>query len=363
MKGQSDRPSRLLIIRLSSLGDVILAALLVRSLKNRYPKSAIDFLTREPYRPLLKAFPNLKDTWVLERRCASRRQLVKELVHRQYDAVIDLQNNLRSRALTARLSPARVFRYHRPRLNRWLRINMPDSRPRLAVPPPVALGYLKAAGGLDVADDSAGLELQPPMDWVAAAAESIGDYKRAAGLPLDSPTLIATPGARHATKIWLPGRWSEMLTLAYNAGWQSQIIVGSPADAALGDEIQSQLNHPILNLTGKTNLEQLTGIIASAAVFVGSDSGPMHLAAGVGTPVVAIFGPTVPEFGFAPFRCRSVIVQIGGLNCRPCHPHGPKRCPLGHFRCMSDISVPQVLAALHQAAPLPSRKNAAVEVE
>ena len=345
---------RILVIRLSSLGDVILAGPLVRVLNRSHLAVEVDFLTRAAYRPMLDAFPELQERWSWEGNRSAQRRLAAALKARRYEVVVDLQNNLRSRLITARLSPPRVYRYSRPRFNRWLRINIPALRRRLPVPPPVPLGYLAAAAGLEVADDGLGLELKPPPQWLADAGGVVEEYLRRTGLPTDSPILTVAPGARHATKRWLPERWAEFLRAAYDAGWRSQVIVGDAGDESLTAEICRGLPHPVLNLAGKTDLPQLTGVIASAALFIGSDSGPMHIAAAVGTPLVAIFGPTVPEFGFAPFRRRDSLVQVADLACRPCHPHGPKRCPLKHFRCMTDITTSHLLAALRQVAPQPA---------
>ena len=101
--------------------------------------------------------------------------------------------------------------------------------------------------------------------------------------------------------------------------------------------------------TGRTSPPELTALLARSRVLVTNDSGPAHVASAVGTPVVAVFGPTVPAFGYTPFGERNRIVERAGLACRPCSSHGPQVCPLGHHRCMKEIGPEAVLAALEAA--------------
>jgi heptosyltransferase II len=338
---------RILIIRYSSLGDVALAALLVNRLRDSQPEARINFLTRAEYLPILEAMPGLDGRFGLTGRGAEDRKLSKDLGAGPYDAIIDLQNNFRSRMLTARLRSTVLLRYRRPRLNRWARIHLPKMRSRLATPLPVAVQYLKVAETLGVTDNGQPAKLSPRPEWMSAAQSRLGELALLHGWGGDK-LIVAAPGGRHATKIWPAERWAEMLDLARNAGFERQILIGAKEDAKIGNQIAGALSYPVANLSGTTELGELMGLIAGADLIVSGDSGPMHLAAGLGKPLVAIFGPTVPEFGFAPFRAKCRIVQVEDLICRPCHPHGPKKCPLGHFRCMLDIKPKLVMNSIEQ---------------
>jgi len=340
------RPLRLLVIRLRSLGDVILATPLIRNLRARFPEAAIDMLTGERYLQLLEGIPQLAGRLAYPVGSRARRAARGSLAEAGYDIIIDLQNNLTSRLIAAAIGPARLYRYRRPRFNRWLRIHLPRLRDRLPTPPAVAIGYIRAAARLQVRDDGRGLELIPTGKWRRSAGALLEDYHRQAGIPPDTLPLIVAPGARHKTKIWPADRWVELLLVAYDAGFRSQVIVGGEDDLPLADQITELVSHPVLVTAGLADLGELVALISMGCALVSSDSGPMHIAAAVGTPVVAIFGPTVPDFGFAPLRCPSEIVQVEGLTCRPCHPHGPERCPRRHFRCMLDIDARRVFSAL-----------------
>lgn len=328
------RPKRILIIRLSSLGDVVLTTMMIRCLRRKWRKSHIAMMTRESYLPLLEAIPQLDERIGYPTDKAALGDLMTSVKQSEYDTVIDLQNSFRSRKLTAQIRPKSIYRYHRPRFNRWMRINLPSIRKRLSTPIPVALGYLNVVKRLVVKNDGRGTELVIRDGWSASDADNL------------KGAMLIAPGARHNTKMWQIEKWVELLKQAHASGIESQAIIGGESEFELAGKIVAGLDYKVEILVGKTDLRELTAVIASASVLVTCDSGPMHIASAVGTPVVAIFGPTVPEFGFAPIRCQHEIVQIEGLSCRPCHPHGTEKCPKGHFRCMGDIEVGRVLKAI-----------------
>ncbi len=151
--------------------------------------------------------------------------------------------------------------------------------------------------------------------------------------------IVIAPGSVWATKRWVGYReLVELLWERYNA---DIVLLGSKDDYEICREI-SEIEH-IHNLAGKTDLLQSSAIIRLARLALTNDSAPAHMAAAVGTPVVAIFGSTVPAFGFAPYSEEAIIVEKTGLYCRPCGSHGSKKCPEKHFRCMNEISPRRVL--------------------
>ena len=136
------------------------------------------------------------------------------------------------------------------------------------------------------------------------------------------------------------------------------MVVGSFEDAPLCSEITAAVGAAggrAASGCGRLGLRESVEIIRRAAVLVTNDSAPLHLAQAVGTPTVAIFGPTLPSFGFAPRGPRDVALGLDGLACRPCSRHGPPACPLGHHRCMNDLSVERVLAAIEETGALHRR--------
>lgn len=158
----------------------------------------------------------------------------------------------------------------------------------------------------------------------------------------DPDNFIAiAPGSVWATKRW--GGYKE-LAVVLKADCKCDIVLlGSDKDKQICDSIVSNKN--AINLAGVTNLIQSSAIIKLAKLAVTNDSAPAHIAAAVDTPVVTIFGPTVPAFGFTPYSDKSIVLENEGLYCRPCSKHGPMKCPEGHFRCMNEISPQRVLRA------------------
>jgi heptosyltransferase-2 len=145
--------------------------------------------------------------------------------------------------------------------------------------------------------------------------------------------------------IWGTKRWPYYPELAAAIDrWI--VIVGSRDDAPLADAVVAAAKGRASSAVGALSLRGSAALIQRAAVLVSNDSAPLHLATAVGTPVVALFGPTVPEFGFGPRRPGDIALGREGLACRPCSKHGPPTCPLGHHRCMRDLSVEAVIAAL-----------------
>ena len=155
------------------------------------------------------------------------------------------------------------------------------------------------------------------------------------------PRFIAlAPGS-----IWGTKRWPYYAELA--AGLDRPcVVIGGADDRSLADAIVAATPGRTVSAAGELALRASAALIQRAAVLVTNDSAPLHLATAVGTPIVALFGPTVPDFGFGPRRAGDATLGRDGLVCRPCSKHGPMTCPLGHHRCMGDLAVETVAAAL-----------------
>jgi len=159
------------------------------------------------------------------------------------------------------------------------------------------------------------------------------------------PIVAVAPGSAWGTK-----RWPYYVELAKRLADEFRIaIIGSNADSAIASEIASVLPAEVtIDGAGTLSLLASAELIGRAQAIVTNDSAPQHLASAMGTPTLSIFGPTVPEFGFGPLAERHVVVGHEGLSCRPCHRHGPQRCPLGHWRCMRELSEEYISSLLPQ---------------
>lgn len=310
-------------------------------------------LTHMRFGELHEALPGIDVSFSFPRGMLAKSKITRTLRRENFDTIIDLQNNIVTRRLCANLRAKRVFRFRRSRWNRWQRIHLKFRRKTLDIPPHVADGYLDSVTDIGVSDDHKGLLLNVANSWQETINDRLSEHCSATGLSTTHPLLIISPGAAHETKSLPVSKWIELLKLLKQAGYPYQVLIGGVSDKARCDEISQHLEHPVLNTAGQTSLHELIALIQKGNLLITGDSGPMHIASAVGTPLIAFFGPTVPEFGFAPFRCKHRLFEIKDLDCRPCTAHGSAKCPLGHFRCMNDINLEDVVDAVKGYVAIP----------
>jgi lipopolysaccharide heptosyltransferase II len=333
-------PGKILVVRTSSLGDILMTTPLVRGLKNLFPQCQVDYLVGARYRELL-AFNPYIDNLISLPDNAGMNQTWSEaarLSTNEYDVVVDLHGSLRSRLIRARVRVPVTLTFRKYRLQRAVlivtkRSYYPDDRS-------MAQRMLDSVRQLGVDDDGNGLDLF--LD--PAAEESVGKLAELE-LPADQSHLIAfAPGARHNTKQWLIEHWSELGKMITANASAAIIVLGGSEDKKIGDEIIADIPGRAFNLAGRLSLMKSAAMISRCHSVITNDSGIMHMAAARQVPVVAIFGPTVRAFGFAPFRVHSRVVEQS-LPCRPCSTKGSAKCPLGHFRCMRQTTPQDVMTA------------------
>jgi heptosyltransferase-2 len=160
--------------------------------------------------------------------------------------------------------------------------------------------------------------------------------------------VVLAPGARWGTK-----RWPYFADLARQLA-PEMVVIGGTEDLAVGDSIVAQAAGRARSAVGQLTLRESAAMIERAACVICNDSLALHLASALGRPVVAIFGPTAPAFGFGPWQADAAVVELSSIGCRPCSSHGPAQCPLGHHRCMRDLAPPAVVAAVQQQLALNS---------
>lgn len=326
---------RILIIRISSAGDIILASPLVRMLRARFPDATIDMVTAREFILLVENAPYLNNVIALERSWGLRelvtfaRGVVRSTG--RYDVVVDIHGSLRSRVLR-RLLGRSVVRIRKPTLRKGLLVWTGRNRLRPIVPIPLL--YLEVVRGLDVVDDGLGLEV------------FIGDTTCPIAVDPHRKTWILAPGARHLTKAWPRERFARLASLLASQDTRV-ILLGGPEERALCDEIAltSGAPHMIVNLAGRTSFLEAASVIDQADIVVANDSALAHMAIARQKPTIVLFGSTVQEFGFAPFRGNGIVVERTDVECRPCSTIGREACPRGHFNCMRKIDVKDVMAA------------------
>lgn len=327
---------RILLVRFSSIGDILLTTPLIRALRARHPAARIDALTKGAFVPLLADNPHL-DAVLSPREGESLRALAARLRPADYTHRLDLHGSLRSSLLRV-LLPGRWSGYSKRKLARALLVRTKRDRYPPGTPP-VPERYFEAAAGLDVRPDG----LPPEFALSARAVEEAGAFLAEAGVPAGRAVIALAPGAAHATKRWPLEYW---MTVARTLGADGNrvVVVGGPEDAAAAAAV-ARVSPAVMLAAGKFGLQGTGALLKRSKVLVSGDTGVMHMATGVGTPVVALFGPTVEAFGFFPYRARAEVLQRD-LPCRPCSRMGGPACPLGHHDCLRGIAPERTLSAI-----------------
>ena len=327
-----------LVIQTSFLGDTVLTTPLIARLAERGP---VDVVVTAAAAGILANNPSIRELVIYDKRGRDRGvrgfvRLAGRLRARRYEAAYLAQGSLRSGALALAAGVRR-------------RIGFATSAGRITYTARVAVApgshhvaKLARLGG----DVTARGALQPrlfPGDAEKRAVSAL------LGADDPRPLVALAPGS-----VWATKRWPHYAELAAALDREARIVVvGGAADAPLAGEIIARVPRAV-DATGQLSLLASAELIRRASALVTNDSAPLHLASATGTPTVAIFGPTVPAFGFGPLAPRSAIVGQELLACRPCSSHGPQRCPLGHWRCMRETSPASVATIVRGFLPVPS---------
>jgi len=324
--------NKYLLIRLGAIGDIVLATAAIEAITQAEPDSQIDLICKARFAGLLKGHPKLANVYVFDE--TGRHQglrglllFIHQLSTNKYNFIIDLQNNPRSRMITLCLNVGKKI--HWPK-DTWRRRMLIWGQGRGKNYKTVIQRYLAAVEKAGIKQPKAKPKLYPVAD------DSIK-------LPQGEFIAIA-PGAHWPTKRW-PG-YSELISKMGNGKWE-MVIVGDKNDRAMAEEIIKTSGANAANFCGQLDLAQLTYVLSKAKLLATNDTGAMHIAEAAGTPVSAIFGPTVKQFGFAPWRPGSRVIETE-LGCRPCALHGSKKCPKGHFNCMKLITADQVFDEINK---------------
>jgi len=326
---------RILLVRFSSIGDILLTTPLVRALRRRLPDAQLIYVTKRAMAPLVADNPHLSQVVALEPD-EPLTQLAGRLRGLQPTHALDLHGSLRSAALRL-LVRCRWSGYAKRKLARTFLVATKLDTYRGHVPVPER--YFEAARGLDVRPDGG-----PPEFFVGAAArERVGRWLAERGLAGERLAALA-PGAAHATKRWPIAHWQALAERLRGAGYRI-VVLGGPEDRGAAQQLGGSALAE--SAAGEFTLQETGACLARAKVLVSGDTGVMHMATGVGTPVVALFGPTVNAFGFFPYQARAAVLEQH-LDCRPCSTMGTARCPLGHHRCLVDTLPDQVAAAVER---------------
>ena len=322
-----------LVIQTSFLGDTILTTPLIAELNRRGP---VDVVTTPAAANLLRYHPGVRSVIPYDKRGADRGvlgflRMVRRLRGFRYETAYLAQGSVRSGALALAAGVGR-------------RVGFATSSGRRFYTQKVELRedwhhsarLLSLAGVTPPTDGSLRPRLYPGIPERGAVDRLLAFHE----VQDDGPPLVALAPA----SIWATKRWPFYRELALALAPHARVVVlGAREDVPLSDEVSAGVPGAI-NAAGMLTVLGAAELIRRCNVLVSNDSAPLHLASAVDTPTVAIFGPTVPAFGFGPLARDSTTIGLDGLPCRPCDRHGPRRCPLGHWRCMREIVPGDVVA-------------------
>ncbi|MFN5024581.1 MAG: glycosyltransferase family 9 protein [Bacteroidota bacterium] len=313
--------AKFLIIRFSSMGDIILTTPVVRCIKNQLPDAEIHYLTKPAYRFLPNSNPYVDKVHVINH---SLLQTISELKNEKFDGIIDLHNNLRT-FICKSLLDAKAYTFNKLNIEKALL-----TQAGINVMPQLHIvdRYMQAIAALGVVYDGGGLDYFIPE-------QSEQRFKDSTYFTLtDSPYIAVAIGAQHATKRMPVVKLAEVckhLSLPV-------LLLGGNEDATAGEQLAHDCGKHVHNLCGKLSFDESAYIIKHAQHVITHDTGLMHVAAAFNKPMQVIWGNTVPDFGMYPLYARnskqSASFHEVNVPCRPCSKIGYAACPKSHFKCM-----------------------------
>ncbi|HPI20655.1 MAG TPA: glycosyltransferase family 9 protein [Candidatus Kapabacteria bacterium] len=327
----------ILFIRLSSIGDIILTTSLIRLIRSTFPNTRIDFLISKQFYEILKFNPYLSNIIIYDKLNSfseinkKKKELASQLENGKYDLIIDLHNNNRSKHFRFHLGK-KILKIKKNRLFKLCLVHFKKNiyNRKLSIP---KLYFDTANFDNSLLDDGIGLEI-----FLENEFEKKENIRK---------KIAIAPGAFHFTKQWGIEKFAELINLIKCKYDFEIILLGGKSDKIICNEILERTNNFPQDFSGETSILKTTEILSSCDLLVTNDTGVMHIAAARQVPIVAIFGSTVTDFGFAPYRVKHKIIEVD-LKCRPCTHIGRSKCQRKHFNCMNLISAERVLEAVEE---------------
>ena len=311
---------KILIIRFSSIGDIVLTTPVIRCIKEQKPEYEIHYLTKTAFKSILENNPHISKVHAIDK---DVKEVTGALQQEKFDFVVDLHNNIRSLQTKKALGkPSASFK--KLNFKKWLLVNFKINKMPTAH---VVDRYMDTVASLGIANDNKGLDyFIPTKDEVNPNQLPPSHQNGYIGFVI---------GAKHFTK-QLP--IEKIISICKKLN-QPIVLLGGKEDATRAEAIEKAVGNNIYNACGKYNLNQSASIIKQANKIITHDTGLMHIAAAFKKEIISVWGNTVPAFGFTPYLPdpKSKMVEVKNLSCRPCSKIGYDKCPKGHFKCMMEI--------------------------
>lgn len=316
---------KILIIRFSSIGDVVLTTPVIRCCKQQVKNSEIHFVTKRSFKSTLEHNPYVNKLITFEK---DFKEVLSQLKTENYDFVIDLHNNLRSTRLKLALGK-KSSTFKKLNIKKWLAVYL---KSKTALPDVhIVQRYLEAAAPLGVKDDGKGL------DYFISEKDTVDLTSISQDIKNGFMALVVG-GSYYTKKI----PFHKLIEIC-NRSKLPIVLMGGKEDSAIAEQVVSKTQNTF-NVCGKYSLNQSAFIIQHSSYVITSDTGLMHIAAAFGKQIFSLWGNTVPEFGMYPYKpgAGSEILEVEHLKCRPCSKLGYSKCPKGHFKCMTEIDLSRV---------------------
>lgn len=313
--------AKFLIIRFSSIGDIVLTTPVVRCLRKKYPDAQIHYLTKQSFASIVLTNPYINKVHVFKDDLDS---IIDEIKNENFNYIIDLHNNLRTLRIKQALKEIKSFSFNKLNIQKWVFVNF-----KVNLMPGIHIvdRYMETVKSLGVVNDGSGLDY-------FIHKKDVVDQKDIPISHLHGYIGIAI-GAAHNTKK-LPVHKLKELCLKIN---HPVILLGGKEDYNNATEIASVDRVKIYNACGKYNLSESADLVKRSKLIISHDTGIMHIAAAFKKDIISVWGNTVPSFGMYPYQSNFEIFDVKKLWCRPCSKIGYDKCPLGHFKCMEKISI------------------------
>ena len=332
--------NKILLFRLSSIGDIVLTTALLRCLRNTFPDAQIDFVVKEQFADILRCVPFVSNVIELDSKKGFSELLAirNQLKNEQYDVALDIHKNWRSLFVCNTIGAKQVFRFNKHVFRRWVLTTFHKDIYKEVRP--VYLRFIDAAKQIDVVPDGKYTELVVPEQL----GKSMKDIFAQANISFEKRIIALCPGASFSNKQWQVEKFQQLakrVVLDFDA---QVILLGGKKESEMCETIANESG--AVSFAGKFDLSQSIAALSMVSLTVANDTGMLHVSEALGVPVVGIYGPTARQFGYFPILPQSKVAQIDNLPCRPCTKMGMNHCPKKHFSCMNDISVEMVLALM-----------------
>lgn len=325
---------KILIIRFSSIGDIVLTTPVIRCLKTQLPEAEIHYLTKKQNQSLLQENPFLTRIWLHEK---NFKELLPLLKAEKFDFIVDLHKNFRSLYVWFHLlRPYGTFK--KLNLKKWMIVNLRiDRLPRIHI----VDRYFAAVKSLGIVNDRKGLDYFIPSGEEVDLSLLPESFRQG--------FIAFIIGGKHTTKIFPEDKVVEVCRSVS----RPVILLGGKEDAERGRRIEQLAGSSVFNACGRFSINQSASLIRQSDKVITNDTGLMHITAAFGKTILSIWGNTIPEFGMVPYLdgkedAVSGIFEVKDLSCRPCSKIGFEKCPKGHFRCMKEQDVDAMINTLNR---------------